>query len=88
LEGPKAALYAAGKDQFGKGCIGPRAFGHAYCAWAYSHDWFEQRLWEESLGRPGTMTEFMDEQWSNQEWDGWDLLALAFTASRRPIRPK
>jgi hypothetical protein len=75
LEGPKAALLAS--DSYTRGSKGPKAFGHAYCAWAYSHDWFEERKWEEAGA--GSLEDFMEKQWSNESWDGWDLLALTWT---------
>jgi hypothetical protein len=74
LEGPKAALHSSGS--YGRNTVGPKAFGHAYCAWAYSHDWFEERKWEETGA--SNMMDFMAKQWSNANWDGWDLLALTW----------
>lgn len=46
LEGPKAALIASGS--YDVGSKGPKAFGRAYCAWAMSHDWFQQKKWEDT----------------------------------------
>ncbi|KAL8281539.1 hypothetical protein RQP46_006223 [Phenoliferia psychrophenolica] len=80
LEGPKAALKASG--EYAPGSKGPRAFGRCYCAWAYSHDWFEQKKWEEG-GKKGSATSLSEhfKNWENSMggWNGYDLRTLSWT---------
>lgn len=77
LEGVKAALMA--DPAFRKGDYatppeaGLKAFGRAYCGWAYSQDWFrEQRFRELGFGT----VEKMLVDWENDHlrWDANDLL--------------
>ncbi|KAK4695673.1 actin-related protein 6, partial [Phenoliferia sp. Uapishka_3] len=76
LEGPKAALKASG--EYEPGSKGPRAFGRCYCAWAYSHDWFEQKKWEDS-GAKSLAEHFLNWEKNMGGWNGYDLRTLAWT---------
>jgi hypothetical protein len=53
-----------------------------YYAWAYSHDWFEQRKWADAGA--ASPADYMHKHWNNEEWDGYDLLALAWTVRLSP----
>ncbi|KDQ57462.1 hypothetical protein JAAARDRAFT_58074 [Jaapia argillacea MUCL 33604] len=85
LEGPKAALVAS-KD-FDDGHYkstpqhGIRAFGRAYCAWAYGQTWFREHGYLNNGSYPDLQT-FMREEWEGgflTGWDANDLLTLLHT---------
>ena len=55
-----------------------RAFGRVYASWAYSHDFFRDRLYRQ-LGF-ATLEEFMrDWEEDHLKWDANDLLAKIWT---------
>jgi hypothetical protein len=59
--------------------LAPIHVSSAYCAWAYSHDWFEERKWEETGAT--SLEDFMTKNWQNDHASGWDLLSMAKTVS-------
>jgi homoserine O-acetyltransferase/O-succinyltransferase len=82
LDGPKAALQADAAWNEGNYVKPPqkglRAFGRAYVAWAYSHDFFSDRLYRR-LGF-ATLEDFV-RGWEEDhlKWDANDLLAKIWT---------
>lgn len=90
LEGPKAALVASRDYQFGHYLKNPeaglRAFGRAYCAWAYGQTWFRQHLYR-SNGKYRSLEAFIRAEWESGflDWDGNDLLTLLHTWSSGDI---
>ncbi|PCH40377.1 homoserine acetyltransferase [Wolfiporia cocos MD-104 SS10] len=85
LEGPKNAM-KAGKDfEDGHYQRTPqhaiRAFGRAYCAWAYGQAWFRQHLYQFN-GLYPTLEAWIRENWEARYvtyWDANDMLALLAT---------
>lgn len=82
LEGVKAALTADPAWNNGHYPVQPerglRAFGRAYCGWAFSQTWFREELWSE-FGHESL--EAMLDAWEEEhlEWDANDLLAKLHT---------
>jgi len=84
LEGPKAALVASQGFDHGHYKINPdfglRAFGRAYCAWAYGQAWFRQygHLYD---GKYSSMEDFIRAEWETGflDWDANDVLTLLRT---------
>lgn len=76
LKGPKNALLAS--ESFAPNSKGTKAFASAYCAWAMSWAWFDQRKWEEQ-GAKSIDDLFASWQSSMGGWDGHDLLSLTRT---------
>ncbi|KKY17373.1 putative homoserine acetyltransferase family protein [Phaeomoniella chlamydospora] len=85
LEGPKAALknsidYADGSYR-SKGITpyrGLHAFGRAYSAWLFSHEWFESRIFETQLGF-SSLEDYTiaDAEKGYDTWDPENLLIMA-----------
>lgn len=82
IEGPKAALQADAAWNGGNYTTPPekglRAFGRVYAPWAYSHDFFADRLYQQ-LGFE-TLEDFLhDWEEDHLHWDANDLLAKIWT---------
>ncbi|KAG0704479.1 Alpha/Beta hydrolase protein [Suillus ampliporus] len=91
LEGPKAALQAS-KD-FADGHYqstpqhGLRAFGRAYCAWAYGQTWFRESKYLMN-GEFPDLNSFIRERWEAgyiKYWDANDMIALVNTWQKGDI---
>jgi homoserine O-acetyltransferase len=82
LDGPKAALQADaawnGGDYAQPPEKGLRAFGRVYVAWAYSHDFFRDRLYR-GLGFESLEDFVRDWEEDHLQWDANNLIAKIWT---------
>ncbi|MCJ1311776.1 hypothetical protein MMC25_005449 [Agyrium rufum] len=83
FEGPKTALlnsidYADG--QYKANGVWPerglRAFGRAYCPWAFSQTWYREKKWETDLGFKTVDAHTNEWENSTVTWDPEDLLIM------------
>ena len=84
LEGPKAALLNSvdyADEGYKTNGVWPerglRAFGRAYCAWAFSQAWYRERVWEKEMGFKTVEEQIRAWEESMVGWDPEDLLVKA-----------